>query len=145
MVLRDNPLQADALKRGLDSLRRNNLDEAIAQLESAVRGQPMFADLARAYLARALTAKGDKAGAAKAARTRSLYNSFSGGRVIRLDTDYNDIMRAVAAENGVEVIEGAQVVEERPADFIDYCHFNAGGHRRLGELLARRIAPRLGQ
>ena len=93
--------------------------------------------------AQALEAKGETAKAAEARRVHRFYDSFSGGRVIRLDTEYNDIMRAVAAEMSVELIEGADVVEQRPSDFVDYCHFNAAGHRRLGSLIAHKVAAKL--
>jgi lysophospholipase L1-like esterase len=143
ILLRDDPLQSDHLRKGIASLRHGDYDQAIAYLQSAVRARQMFADLARLYLVRALEAKGDSVGAKEARLERSFYDSFSGGRVIRLDTDYNDIMRAVARENDVEVVDGASLLEQHPEDFVDFCHFNADGHRRLGELLAQRIAATL--
>jgi lysophospholipase L1-like esterase len=103
----------------------------------------MFADLARAYLAQALKAKGDSIRAVEVAKTPSSYSSFGGGTVIRLDTDYNAIMREVAATNQVEIVDGAAVVEQQPSDFIDYCHFNARAHERLGKMLAEKIAAML--
>jgi lysophospholipase L1-like esterase len=77
-------------------------------------------------------------------QARSNYDSFRGGQLVRLDTEYNDIMRDVARETGSELVEGADVLEQEPLDFIDNCHFNTDGHRRLGELLARRIGDKLG-
>jgi len=144
VVLRDNPVQSALLRQGVENLQKRDLDAAIEDLQLAVDGPAMFSDLARAYLARAYTERGDATRAADVRRVRSVYESFSGGRVIRLDTEYNNIMRAVGTETGAEVIEGADVVEKRAADFIDYCHFNAAGHRRLGDLIAKKIAARLG-
>ncbi len=144
MILRDNPTQVAPLRAGVDALRRGDVDSAIGQLEKAAAGTPMFSSLARLYLAEALNAKGDKTRAAQVLHTRSIYNSFSGGQVVRLDTEYNDIMRDVAQRTGSEVVEGADALEQQPGDFIDYCHFNADGHRRLGELLAKKIAAKLG-
>jgi len=140
VLLRDDPLQSDHLRKGIGSLRRGDLEKAIAYLQSAVRSRQMFSDVARLYLSKALEEKGDRARAAQTRIVRSFYESFSGGRVIRLDTDYNDIMRAVALENGIEVVDGASLLEQHPEDFVDFCHFAAPGHRRLGELLAERIA-----
>ncbi len=100
----------------------------------------MFSELARLYLARTYEAKGDKAHATDAAVTRSIYRSFSGGTLIRLDSDYNEIMRQVATENNVSILDGAAVLEEHPSVFIDFCHFNADGHHLLGERLAARIS-----
>jgi hypothetical protein len=144
VVLRDSPLQVGPLRAGVENVRRGNFNAAIAQLEQALQGPPMFSTLARIYLAEALAAKGDKKGTAQMLRTRSRYDSFRGGHLVRLDTEYNDIMREVARETGSEVVEGADVLEQEPMDFLDNCHFNVDGHRRLGELLAKRIAAKLG-
>jgi len=140
VLLRDDPLLSDHLKRGIASLAERDYDMAIAYLNATVRSDTMFSEVARLYLAKAYEAKGDKAKAAEAAVSRSVYRSFSGGTLIRLDTDYNDIMREVAAGSHVALLDGAKVLEEQPSAFIDFCHFNADGHRRLGEALAVRIS-----
>ena len=143
IVLRDDPIQSDPVKRGVWSLAQGDYDMAIAYLHAGVREHTMFSELSRLYLAKAYEAKGDSAGAAKAAVSHSVYRSFSGGTLIRLDTDYNDIMREVAAENQVDVLNGAELLEQDPSVFIDFCHFNVEGHRRLGEALASRISDML--
>jgi lysophospholipase L1-like esterase len=104
----------------------------------------MFSDLARVYLAQAHEAKGDKAKAADVVISREFYRSFSGGTPIRLDTVYNDIMRQVAAQHHVTLVDGAGALNAQPSVFIDYCHFNEDGHRRIGELLADRVSVMLG-
>jgi lysophospholipase L1-like esterase len=144
ILLRDNPLQTDHLRRGIASLRERDYETAVAYLNSAVRSGQMFSDLARIYLAQAFEAEGDPTQAARAAKTSIESRSVTGGKVVRMDTDYNEIMRAVATENHVELIDGASVLEAHPAVFIDFCHFDAHGHSLLGELLARRIALQLG-
>jgi hypothetical protein len=49
-------------------------------------------------------------------------------------------MRQVANDYAVELVDGANVLDEHPLVYIDFCHFNVDGHRRVGELLARRIS-----
>ncbi len=140
VLLRDDPMQSDHLKRGIASLASGDYDTAIAYLSSATQSQMMFRDLARLYLVKAYEAKGDDAKAAEVSLAPSIYRSFSGGTLIRLDTAYNEIMREVAAESHVALLDGAAVLEEHPGVFVDFCHFNPDGHRRLGELLADRIS-----
>jgi hypothetical protein len=76
LILRDNPIHADPVRRGAELLRRKQFDAAIEELQWAVRGAPTFADLARNYLAQALEAKGKpqrppRLGASTAFATRS--------------------------------------------------------------------------
>jgi len=144
LLLKDNPLESYHLKEGVKKLEESGLEEsgkmAIAHLTVAVDSNNAFSDLARLYLAKAYRAQGDKVKAAEAAVSRSPYRSLQGGRPIRLDTAYNDIMRQVANDYGVELVDAAQVLDEHPYDYIDFCHFNEDGHRRVGELLASRIS-----
>jgi lysophospholipase L1-like esterase len=140
VLLRDDPIESDHLKKGLSSLTNGDYDEAIAFLRDATRSHMMFRDLARLYLVRAYEAKGDEAKATEVTLAPSIYRSFTGGTLIRLDTEYNEIMRQVAAENDVAILDGAAVLENHPSVFVDFCHFNAQGHRLLGERLADRIS-----
>lgn len=144
MLLRDDPMLSEHLRLGIASLGRHDYDKAIAYLNSVVRSRTMFSELARVYLAEAYEAKGDSAKAAETAVINSVYRSFSGGTLIRPDTDYNDIMRQVAEEYGMPLLDSAAVLEKQPSVFIDFCHFNAEGHRLLGTQLASRISGILG-
>jgi len=139
LLLGDDPIRSDHARRGIESLDHGDPDQAIAYLKPTIRAGRMFADLARIHLVRAFEAKGEKEKAAAAARTRDIYASFSGGRVVRLDTEYQAIMRAVAAESDVELVDGAAVLAPHPSMYLDFCHFDAEAHRLVGELLADRI------
>ena len=145
VLLRDDPLLSEHLKKGVARFEAGDYDAASAYLNSALWSHPMFRDLARVYLAKVYQAQGEDSKAQKVAATPSMYRSFSGGTLIRLDTEYNEIMRQVAADNAVSVLDGAAVLEERPSVFVDFCHFNPDGHRRLAELLAARISNLLAQ
>jgi hypothetical protein len=144
LLLKDNPLESYHLKEGIKSLEAGNLAEsskmAIAHLTVAIESNNVFSDLSRLYLAKAYRSQGNEAKAAEVAISRSPYRSLQGGRPVRLDTVYNDIMRQVASDHGVELVDATKVLEEHPYDYIDFCHFNADGHRRVGELLSSRIS-----
>ncbi|HEU0203903.1 MAG TPA: SGNH/GDSL hydrolase family protein [Burkholderiaceae bacterium] len=140
VVLGDHPLQSEHLRRGVESFQRREYDRAIAYLKTAMQSHKMFADLARLYLVRAYEARGDAAIAAEVKRSRSIYRSFTGGTVIRLDTDYQAIMREVAAAYAASLVDATQVLDRQPQVFIDFCHFDAQGHRQVGELLAPRLS-----
>jgi lysophospholipase L1-like esterase len=144
LVLRDSPLQSAPVRAGITALKHGDVDSSILQFQQAVQGPAMFSALGRLYLSEALAAKGDGARSAQVRKTRVRYDSFRGGLLVRLDTEYNDIMRAVAHETGSELIEGADVLEQEPFDFIDNCHFDINGHRRLAAALAQRISTTLG-
>ena len=68
--------------------------------------------------------------------TRSLH----GGSPVYLDTDYNRIMKNVATEYAIEVVDAGHVLDENPSDYTDFCHFNANAHRKIAHLLRDRLA-----
>jgi lysophospholipase L1-like esterase len=145
MALNDNPLQSDHLNRGIAALERNDQEAALVYLTSASASHRMFSNLARVYLAKVLTARGDAARAKSALAGGDLYRSFSGGTVIRRDSAYNDIMRQVARTTGAIVVEAGAALDKRPSVYIDYCHFNPEGHGIVADLLAVRVAAMLGR
>jgi lysophospholipase L1-like esterase len=135
--LNDNPVASAHLWKGINSLNKSDYNAAIEYLRVVVASKSMFADLGRIYLARVYAAKHDKGRATEILQSDS-FLSLHGGRFIRLDTTYNDIMKNVAADYGVEVVDGAAALDDR--DYIDFCHFDVDGHRKLGKLLAERIS-----
>ena len=54
---------------------------------------------------------------------------------IHLDTEYQQIMRIVANEYGIKLVEGSQVLENDPSIYLDFCHPNEVGHKIIGHLL----------
>jgi lysophospholipase L1-like esterase len=63
------------------------------------------------------------------------------GQLAYVDREYNDIMREVAAQYDIPVVDAASALETDPFVFIDFCHFNTDGHRKVAEVLA----PALGE
>ena len=139
LLLHDNPIESYHLKEGIENLTRSD-KMAIAHLTVAVEARNTCSDLARIYLAKAYQAQGNTEKAAEVVISRSPWRGLHGGYPIRLDTGYNDIMRQVASDHAVELVDAAKVLDEHPYDYIDLCHFNVDGHRRVGELLASRIS-----
>lgn len=144
LLLKDNPLESYHLKEGIKSLQgvagTKSEAMAIAHLAVAVESTNMFTDLARLYLAKAYQAQGNGPKAVKALVSTFPFRSLQGGRPIRLDTAYNDIMRQVASTYGSELVDATIMQDEHPDAYIDFCHFNEEGHHRVAELLASRIS-----
>lgn len=141
LLLKDNPIESQHLTEGIAQLT-TSADRAVAHLKTAMTSNAAFADLARLYLKQTYEAQGNSATAATVVVSRAPIMSLHGGGPVRLDTTYNEIMRQVAHEHGVELVDAGGLLDEHPGDYIDNCHFNVDGHQRVGELLAGRIAPR---
>lgn len=144
LLLKDNPLESYHLNEGIKSLEGavgiQSESMAIAHLAVAAESTNMFTDLARLYLAKAYQVQGNKEKASAALVSPLPFRSLQGGRPILLDRTYNDIMRQVAGVYGVELVDATVMQDEYPDAYIDFCHFNEDGHRRVAELLAGRIA-----
>jgi lysophospholipase L1-like esterase len=144
LVLGDSPIASHHLRQGLAALATDP-ELAIGHLELALTSTPAHRDLARLYLAHAYRLTGRTDRLAKVLRVTRAPAAY---RMIRLDTDYQAIMREVGAALDVEVVEGAAAL--RPEHYVDVCHFNAAGHAavatalrpRLTKLLARQKAAR---
>ncbi len=139
LALKDNPIESHYLNEGVASLSIS-AEQAAAYLNVAVESRNTFSDLARIYLAKAYQAQGNPERAAQAVISSRPIRSVHGGLPVRLDAAYNDIMRQVARDHAVALVDATEVLDQNPSDFIDFCHFNADGHRRVGQLLAGRIS-----
>jgi lysophospholipase L1-like esterase len=140
VLLRDNPLQSGLLNRGIDRLAGSQIEAAIEDFKALVRANGPDADLARIYLARAYRAVGRTREADEVLLPGDETIYLLGGHPIRLDRDYNAIMREVAEKYKVDVVDAASALESDPYDYIDACHFDSGGHRKVAELLAADLA-----
>lgn len=143
VVLGDNPLQAGFLNKGIDELHAGKPDAAVDYFGIIAQSGSWFADLARVYLAKAYEEKNDPGDASRILLSSDRKESIQGGRPIRLDTTYNEIMREVARENHVRIVEAAAAIDQDPYVYIDHCHFNELGHQKVAELLAPQVADAL--
>jgi lysophospholipase L1-like esterase len=145
LVLRDNPLRTGYIDKGVESLEAGNYKAAIEYLTPVAGSDLWYSDLARINLRRAYEAQGDRASAEQ--NIYSLYPnpSLHGGPPQRLDSAYNEIMRQVAREKNVQVVEGAASLAADPYVYVDNVHFSPIGHRIVGKLVASRLATVLEQ
>ena len=140
LVLGDNPDQTAHLRRGITFLNQSQYDSAIDELNIAVREQNHFSMLAQKYSALAYERTGrlDKSKEVLRAK-QSVAVTLRGGSAGYLDTEYQQIMRAVASEFGIKLIEGSQALENDPSIYLDFCHPNEVGHAIIGRLLYEAV------
>ena len=62
-----------------------------------------------------------------------------GGGLLRLDIEYNEIMRAVGREYGATVVEAGQALAQDASLYLDLAHPDERGHRLVAMLLNRAI------
>ena len=137
LSLPDNPENSQDLYRGIELLNQGDIPGAIEQL-TIVAGEAKsgLTALGKKYLSEALIKRGlhDKA---KEALLIQKQESLHGGQPIFLNTEYSNIMREVASEHGVEFIDAAAILRERPECFIDPCHLNKSGHSLIAKLISQ--------
>ena len=135
LLLKDNPVQTEYLRKGIEALEESRYDAAIGYLRMAEKTDTIFTDLARIYLARAYEKKGLLKEAEETVIIARPYRSLHGGTPLYLDTEYNRIMREVAEEYGAVIVDAGRVLDENFSDYNDFCHFDANGHQRVAQLL----------
>lgn len=133
LMLGDNPAATRPLREGMNLLNAADYVPAIDSLRVASRDRN-FGDLARLSLSKAYAATGDTGHAGSIVEVPA-YVSLTGGRPIHTDAEYQRIMREVAEEHRLPLVDGARRLAESPGDYIDMCHFDAQGHRKIAELL----------
>jgi lysophospholipase L1-like esterase len=136
LSMSDNPVQVEYLERGMEALDQALYDAAIDNLTIAVRLENSFSDLARLHLGRAYEMLG-RVDEQVRTLTVTPFISLPGGTPIYSGARYNDIMREVAAEHGVELLEAAEVLAA--SRYLDQVHPDAEGHRLIGEALFERF------
>jgi hypothetical protein len=126
------------MPEGIRHLNEKNYELAIKYLGFAKNPPRVwFSALAALYLAKAYSRLGRRAEAEQALSLRNTLVSVHGGYPIVLDRDYNAIMREVAGQLGVPVVDAAAELSRTPGAYFDFCHFDAMGH----EIVARLVAP----
>jgi lysophospholipase L1-like esterase len=136
VVFQDNPTHSEHLRAGIAHLNNGRYEQAETELRVAVTMDNWFSDLARKYLAVVLEQRGTSEEATSVA-TISLPASrmTHGGKPIRLDTEYNEIVRAVAREYGTTVVEAGQALARDASLYLDLAHPDERGHRLIAKLL----------
>ena len=95
-----------------------------------------FSDLAKKYLAIVLEHRGATEEAAlTASLTLPAWKLTHGGRPLRLDDEYNAIMRAVASKHGAAMVEAGQALARDASLYLDLAHPDERGHRIVAGLV----------
>jgi lysophospholipase L1-like esterase len=136
VVFQDNPAHSEHLRAGIAHLNHGRYEQAERELRVAVNIDNGFSDLARKHLAMAL----ERRGASEEAKVMAALNLptwavTQGGKLLHLDAEYNDIVRAVATQYGATVVEAGQVIAQDPSLYLDMCHPDERGHRLTANLL----------
>ena len=143
ILLRDNPQDAELLRQGIRYLSDKNYEAAIKYLTMVTKHpHSALVELASLYLSRAYRELGqvDKAEQVLWMKGVNRLTALHGGRVIRLDTDYNKIMMDVSREYDVLLVDAVRELEKNPRVFFDVAHFDVEGHEIVGSLLKDALA-----
>jgi lysophospholipase L1-like esterase len=138
ILMGDNPNLTALLRRGIDRYARKEYSGAIEDLTLvASRSASFFGVLARRYLALAY----EEAGLPdRVERALVIEHPLHGGEPVMLDVDYNKIMRDVSQEYDVPLVDAKSKLDANPRVYFDFCHFDAEGHKMVGELIADVLA-----
>jgi lysophospholipase L1-like esterase len=140
ILLGDNPDQTYSLREGVKYLSEGNTDLAIKHLTLAKdeSDDRWFSALARLYLSKAYR-KAGMHDEAQQILSLEAAAGITGGYPIILDTEYHGIMREVADEHGVLVVDAARELNKIADVYWDFCHFDRRGHEIVGRLVANVI------
>jgi lysophospholipase L1-like esterase len=139
IMLGDSPNHSERIRRGLAHLGAKDYQAAIRELTFVITySRSEYAAIARRHLAIAYRQTGQPEQAEKILRMDSR-NTYHGGEPLSLDTEYQEIMRAVAQEYDVRLVDAKSKLEETPGVFFDHCHFDAEGHEIVGQLVKEAL------
>lgn len=136
IAFQDNPAHSEHLRAGIAHLKAGRHEQAEAELRIAMNMDNWFSDLARKYLAVVLEQRGATEEATHTARlTLPAWKLTHGGRPLRLDSEYNDIVRAVARQYDAVVVEAGQILAQDASLYLDLAHPDERGHRIVATLV----------
>jgi hypothetical protein len=136
LLLGDNPVRTNNLRLGVRHIEKGQYEHAVDELRVAMRDAG-FGSLARTYLAKAYKGLGMPNKADEVVLEKKPFNSSMGGHPIFLDKEYHSIMREVALNQKIDLVDARTVLA--PGDYIDGCHFDEIGHNKVGGLLQKTI------
>jgi lysophospholipase L1-like esterase len=132
----DNPNRLKPLRRGMKHLSQGNYEAAIKDLEQVTHyARSSLKVLARKYLSIAYRATGRVEQAEQMQRVIPFYSAH-GGDLVLDGSVYNKIMRNVARDYKVPLVDAQSKLEQNPRVFFDEAnHFDAEGHEIVGEMI----------
>ena len=140
VILNDNPDAVANIRAGMAHIESGQLAEAVEILSAAALNNETYTTLARMQLSRAYTLMNRSDKAQSARWVENVYQAFDGGEPLHPDALYNRIMREVAIEQGVDVVEAGRTLNNAGGVYFDFCHVNEHGHY----LIARELAALIG-
>lgn len=140
VLFQDNPAHSEHLRVGITHMNNGQYEQAEAELRVAVNLDNWFSELARKYLAVVLDHRGASEEAVSVATlTLPVGRLMHGGRPLRLDTEYNEIVRAVGREYGATIVEAGQALAQDASLYLDLAHPDERGHRLVATILNRAL------
>jgi lysophospholipase L1-like esterase len=70
---------------------------------------------------------------------RKFYPTLAEAGFLDMENRLNDVVRSVAADRGVLIVDAAREVPRGPTSFVEFVHFTDEGAKRLAEILADRL------
>jgi lysophospholipase L1-like esterase len=133
LVLNDNPLHTQHLKRGLEFSEKAQYDMAAREFMIGARTNNWYSDLAKKYLAKVYEEQNALDDVKEIIRIRQRESSLHGGLPLYRDVEYHEIMRSVAREYGNRLVDAGHALE--PSVYLDHCHPDERGHKTIATLL----------
>jgi hypothetical protein len=139
ILLGDNPNRTVLLRKGISEYDQNDDEAAIRDLTRFLTSsRTLFGPIARKYLSMAYERLGLKEQAQHALLAKPVY-LLHGGDVVLEDSVYNKIMRDVAREYAVQLVDAKSELDKRPWVYFDMCHFDMEGHEIVGKMISELL------
>jgi lysophospholipase L1-like esterase len=136
VLLADNPRDKGLLEEGIAQARAGRPTEAARTLETQLGEKNLYRILARIELSRLYEQADRPADHARVAFIDHPVDTLHGGEPVQRDAVYDRAMREAAQALDVPLVEAGAALAARPEVYMDFCHFNAEGHRIVAEALA---------
>jgi lysophospholipase L1-like esterase len=132
----DNPNRLALLRRGKAHLDNGNYEAAIEDLKKVTSyARSSLVVLARKYLSIAYRATGRAKQAEQTLWIKPFYSAYGGDPMLE-DSEYNKVMRDVAKDYKVPLVDAQSKLEQNPRVFFDEAnHFDAEGHEMVGKMI----------
>jgi hypothetical protein len=138
LLLSDNPRSWPNLRRGLELINEKRDSEAAPALWQALASDRPYAVIAKRQLATLFR----RSGQPEPPLDFTGNGSSHGAAPFYFDWEYSNVMRSVALEQHVPLVDGATLLNESPTTYYwDFCHFGEAGHARIADLLYRELDP----
>jgi hypothetical protein len=149
LLLGDNPWLVKPLADGAREFERGDFAEAQRRFDQGRSVPFLLKGLSARYLqmtfAELPDVDEDSRYWSKLSPRGSIANSAHGGYVGYLDSDYQEIARSVAQEQGWLMVDAASQLAREPQVFFDFCHVDGVGHGIIAEALDAEMTDRWGR